>query len=406
MAKNPKERNLSEKILFVDDEPAVLDGYRRLLHKEFSIETALGGAAALALIAANQHEPFAVVVSDMRMPEMDGVQLLSRVRQISADTVRIALTGQADMQTAADCVNEGSIFRFLTKPCHKDVLATALTSGLVQYRLVVAEQELLEKTLSGSVKVLTEVLSLVNPAAFSRAVRMSRYVQHIVRKFHLEGGWRFEVAAMMSQLGCVTLDTDTIEAVYAGRKLSPEEQARLDAHPSVGADLLSNIPRLEPVARMIAQQESVPPSRHIPGQEHFDVVRLGAQILRVALAYDQRLSAGDSHAEAMRQLATRSDQLERSLVDALADIEVEPIHLQARSCRICDLDCDMILHEDVRTNNGLLIVAKGQQVTYPLLVRLRNFWERRSIGSTVLVRVPQAKIELKPEKAKPAAASR
>jgi response regulator RpfG family c-di-GMP phosphodiesterase len=395
---------MSDKILFVDDEPAVLDGYRRLLHKEFPVLTAVGGAAALELIAASRNEPFAVVVSDMRMPEMDGVQFLSRVRQGSPDTVRIALTGQADMQTAADCVNEGSIFRFLTKPCQKEVLGKALTAALVQYRLVVAEKELLEKTLSGSVKVLTEVLSLVNPAAFSRAVRMSRYVQHVVRKLHLEAGWRFEVAAMMSQLGCVTLDTDTIEAVYAGRKLSPEEQARLDAHPSVAADLLSNIPRLEPVARMIAQQESVSPSQHIPGQEHFDVVKLGAQILKVALAYDQRLSAGNSHAEALRLLLARTDQLERSIIDALADIEVEPIHLQVKTYRICDLDCNMILQEDVRTNNGLLIVAKGQQITYPLLVRLRNFWERKSIGPTVMVRVPQAEIgEMKPEKASSAA---
>jgi response regulator RpfG family c-di-GMP phosphodiesterase len=398
--KSRKELNMSDKILFVDDEPAVLDGIHRLLHKDFSLETAVGGSAGLELILSRKNEPFSVVVSDMRMPGMDGVQFLSRVRSLSPDTVRIALTGQADMQTAVDCVNEGSIFRFLTKPCQKEVLAKALTAALVQYRLVVAEKELLEQTLAGSVKVLTEVLSLVNPAAFGRAVRMNRYVQHIVRRLHLEAGWRFEVAAMMSQLGCVTLDNDTIEAVYAGRKLSSEEQARLDAHPLVAADLLSNIPRLEPVARMIAQQESVMPSQRVPGKDHFDVVALGAQILKVALAYDQLLSSGKGHDEALREMLMRSSQLEHSLVDALADIEVEPLHLEVKSCRICDLDCDMVLQEDVRTNNGLLIVAKGQRITYPLLVRLRNFWERRSIGSTVMVRVPQAELsEIKSEKA-------
>jgi DNA-binding NtrC family response regulator len=141
---------MSDRILFVDDEPAVLDGYCRLLHKEFSMLTAVGGAAGLELIEGAKTDPFAIVVSDMRMPGMDGVQFLSRVRALSPDTVRIALTGQADMQTAADCVNEGSIFRFLTKPCQKDVLGRALTSGLVQYRLVLAEKELLEKTLSKS----------------------------------------------------------------------------------------------------------------------------------------------------------------------------------------------------------------------------------------------------------------
>ena len=76
---------------------------------------------------------------------------------------------------------------------------------MAQYRLVCAEKELLEKTLRGTVYVLTEVLSVVSPAAFSRAMRVRRYVQHIVTRLALGNPWKFEVAAMMSQLGCVTL---------------------------------------------------------------------------------------------------------------------------------------------------------------------------------------------------------
>ena len=131
---------MSDKILFVDDEPGVLEGYRRLLHKEFSVETAVGAQDGLTAIAAAQEDAYAVIVSDMRMPEMNGVQFLSRVRTISADSVRIALTGYADIQTASNAVNEGSIFRFLIKPCEKEVLARALTAGLVQHGLVIAEK--------------------------------------------------------------------------------------------------------------------------------------------------------------------------------------------------------------------------------------------------------------------------
>ena len=89
---------MSEKILFVDDEPAVLEGYCRLLNKDFFVDTALGAQDGLAAIAAAQEDAYAVIVSDMRMPEMDGVRFLSRVRTISADSVRIALTGYADIQ--------------------------------------------------------------------------------------------------------------------------------------------------------------------------------------------------------------------------------------------------------------------------------------------------------------------
>jgi len=194
---------MAEKILLVDDDSNILDGYRRSLSREFLMETALGGQPALAMAAENG--PYAVVVSDMRMPGMDGIQLLSKIRALSPDTIRVMLTGNADMETAVNAINEGSIFRFLNKPCSKEAMAKTLTAALVQYRLVTAEKQLLEQTLSGSLQVLTEVLSLVNPAAFSRAERARRYIHHIVTVMKLGNPWQYEVAAMLSQLGCVTL---------------------------------------------------------------------------------------------------------------------------------------------------------------------------------------------------------
>ena len=185
---------MAEKILLVDDEPNVLDGYRRTLGREFTLETAVGGQEALALM---EKAPYAVVVSDMRMPGMDGVQLLSRVKTQSPDTIRVMLTGHADMETAINAINEGSIFRFLNKPVTKDMMAKTLTSALVQYRLVTAEKQLLEQTLSGALQVLTEVLSLVNPAAFSRAGRARRYIHHVVTSMKLGNPWQYEVAAML-----------------------------------------------------------------------------------------------------------------------------------------------------------------------------------------------------------------
>jgi CheY-like chemotaxis protein len=206
---------MNEKILFVDDEVPILEGYQRLLHREFQIDVAVGGRAALTMIETNG--PFAVVVSDMRMPEMDGAQLLSRIRGSHPETVRVMLTGNSDVQAAASAVNEGSIFRFLTKPCSKESLGKALTASLLQCRLINAEKDLLEKTLTGSIHVLSEILSLVNPAAFSRGMRLRRYIQHIAKALSLSNPWRFEIAAMMSQLGCVTIAPQTLAAVGQGR---------------------------------------------------------------------------------------------------------------------------------------------------------------------------------------------
>jgi len=105
---------MAEKILLVDDDCNILDAYRRSLSREFLMETAVGGEQALKLLA--QDDPFAVVVSDMRMPGMDGIQLLNTIKSQSPDTIRVMLTGNADMDTAIKAINEGSIFRFLNKP--------------------------------------------------------------------------------------------------------------------------------------------------------------------------------------------------------------------------------------------------------------------------------------------------
>ena len=192
-----------KRYLIVDDESNLLEGLQRLLRKGFSVDTATGGEAGLNLLAVAG--PFAVVMSDMRMPGMNGVQFLTAVRQRWPETVRLMLTGNADIQTAVDAVNEGCVFRFLTKPCPDDVLKGALQAALAQYQLITAEKELLEKTLYGSVKVLTEILALVNPAAFSRASRVHHTVQHLVQQLGLRDAWRYEIAAMLSQIGCVAL---------------------------------------------------------------------------------------------------------------------------------------------------------------------------------------------------------
>ena len=222
---------MAEMVLLVDDDRNILDGYRRSLSREFLLQTAMGGQQALELVA--ESGPYAVVISDMRMPGMDGIQLLTKIKALSPETTRVMLTGTSDLDTAINAINEGNIFRFLSKPCSKDVMAKTLTAALTQYRLVTAEKNLLERTLSGTVQVLTEVLSLVNPAAFSRAERARRYIHHVATEMSLGNPWQYEVAAMLSQLGCVTLPAETIDAVYRGEKLTPAEQVQYDAHPSV-----------------------------------------------------------------------------------------------------------------------------------------------------------------------------
>lgn len=119
------------RILFVDDEPNTLEAYQRTLRRRFHIETALGPHEALA--AVRERGPYAVVVADVRMPQMTGIELFGEIRTIAPETVRIILTGNADAQTAVDAFAQGQVFRYLNKPCSSKQLTEALEAGLAHY---------------------------------------------------------------------------------------------------------------------------------------------------------------------------------------------------------------------------------------------------------------------------------
>ncbi len=376
----------SEKILFVDDEPSVLEGLKRLLHRDFSVVTAVGPEMGLATIRLTG--PYAVVVSDMRMPVMNGAQFLVEVRKLSPGSIRILLTGYSDIESSIQAVNEGNIFRFLTKPCPKEVLSAALSAALDQHRLVTAEKELLEKTLMGSVKVLTEVIGMVNPLVFSCATRIQHCVRAIVDHLQLASPWRFEVAAMLSQLGCVVLQPEITRAIYAGQTLSPEDQDRFNGHPRIACDLLASIPRLEPIAWMIAHQHSPAAElKSAPGGQSEDIL-LGARILSVAVAYDRLLSQGNNVQHALQKLRARAHMFDPAIVGLLEDIAPDTA-ADVRTWPIADLQRGMILQEEIRTQAGVLVVAKGQEVTHPLTIRLRNFLDSKAISGNVVISMPK-----------------
>src|SRR5688572_3874776 len=158
------------RVLCVDDDARLLEGLTPHMRRDYQFQTATGGEEALQWLEKNG--PVAVVVSDMRMPGMDGANFLSRIAQKYPNTTRILLTGEPGRDGAVRAINEGQIYRFLTKPCPPQDLKAAINAGVRQHELMTAERVLLQETLLGSIKALVDVLGIIQPTAFGRAGRL------------------------------------------------------------------------------------------------------------------------------------------------------------------------------------------------------------------------------------------
>jgi response regulator RpfG family c-di-GMP phosphodiesterase len=366
-----REYSMSEKILFVDDEPNVLAAFERQLRKRFTIETATSGAVGLRKLA--EGEPFAVVVSDLRMPEMDGVQFLSTARELHPDCVRLLLTGYADIQHAVEAVNQGSLFRFLTKPCPLEMLFRALDAALVQHRLMISERELLDKTLRGSLQVLGEVLALANPTAFGRALRAQQLIRELSESIEEAKGWEVDVATVLSQLGCIALPETVLSAASRGAELRPDERKQMDTHPGVARDLLKQIPRLDRVVEIIAYQDKpyLAPSRQTLekcGKE----IPFGARLLKIVLDFDALINRGVPRPQALSLLESRVGEYDPELLSALAAKIRAEAKEEVLEVSMLDLTAGMVLAEDLFNDSGQLLLSKGNPITSALKRRLES----------------------------------
>lgn len=373
---------MTDKILFVDDEPNVLHSIQRSLRKRYSLDTAQSGQEALETL--ERDGPYAVIVSDMQMPEMNGAELLSIAKQSAPATVRIMLTGNADQQTAIDAINKGDILRFLNKPASADQIANALEAGLAQHRLIAAEKELLQDTLRGSVHALAEVLALTNPEIFGRSMRLKTRMHQVAVKMALDDVWQWETIALLALIGCVSVPADIVKKKVAGARMLPEELAEFAFHASAGADLLASIPRMEDVAAAIRYQEKYFDGSGSPDDTtKGETIPLGARMLRAILDLDAYELAGESTQSAFARLNERSGLYDPRVMAALGDVVSNNEGWEIRSVSMAALTDEMQLASDINTVTGMLLITKGQCTTQSVRRHLSKYHANGLIEATV-----------------------
>jgi len=376
---------MNNKILLVDDDENILSSYKRTLRAKFHLTTCSDPLEALKLFA--KQDSFAVVLSDFKMPGLDGNTFLSEVKKYSPNTVRIMLTGYADTNTAITAVNKGSIFRLLTKPCPNEILVDALSDALNQYALIVAEKELLQKTLKGSIKLLMDILSVFNPKAFSQASRLTNLSKSIAYRFGLNNTWEIETMVLLAKIGCVAIPSDILEKKLNGETLTPEEENLYLSHPQIGKALLANIPRLENISNIISYQ--LMPFGVVSkttGKIQPNEIPIEARILKVLEDYDIALRTGLDEKTAIQKMKEKIGEYDTNILVAL-DAEIAGIYsgLRIVTIDIEEIEAGMVIAEAIKDKFGHTLISKGTEISLVLKARLESYMLMNNVEKKIKI---------------------
>lgn len=375
---------MSERILIVDDEQPLLNGLRRRLGDYYDLTTTNSGDAALAEIEASGG--FAVVMTDMRMPGMNGIQLIQQARMLAPDSIYMMLTGNQDQATAIKAVNDGQVFRFLNKPCDHDLIRRALDAGLAQYRLVTAEKVLLHKTFAGAVGVLTDVLEIVQPDVFSRTSEVEMMVDTLRQAIGAPDRWEYKLAARLGLIGFALLPEEQRRKLETAAPEDPELQAILMESAATGARLLEKIPRLGTIAKIIREQVHVDGNCTISlAPQEDEIIAVGATLLRIAMQWNFLSRVGVSTKDAVAEMRQLLPKLHTVFDQELERTPICSDHLTPVSLTLEELEEGMVLYADVMTRDDSRLLRRGQRLSAVALEKLLNHYGNLLASDVVTV---------------------
>jgi response regulator RpfG family c-di-GMP phosphodiesterase len=420
-------------VLCVDDEPNILSSLKRVLRTEgHCVVTATSGRQALAMLA---EMPVDLVISDMRMPEMDGAQLLEQVSQRWPQLVRILLTGHADMGSTVAAINRGRIFRYLHKPWDEAELLLAVREGLkiqslererarlealtreqndqlqamngeLEQRVAARTQELkdanlrIQRNYLKSIKVFANLLELRDDTLAGHGRRVAETARDIARQMGLseEEARHVFIAGLLHDIGLIGMADKLLSRPVA--RYDNEEMQAYREHPARAEQSLMALDDMAPAMPIIRGHHERWDGTGFPDRKAGDAIPLGARILAVADAFDDLqngLVAGAAvNAQEARMLMrkARGTQFDPEVLDVFLQL-TEPQGTPRPAANKLVLGCDallpdMVLASDLVSARGVLMLTAGHRLTPALIRRIREFEQREGSKLELHIRTDSA----------------
>lgn len=416
-------------ILCVDDEPNILSSLRRLFRpRGFQILVADSGKAGLAVLEA---EPVDLVISDMRMPEMDGAQFLEQVRQKWPDTVRLLLTGHSDVAAIIDAINRGEIYRYITKPWDDNDIVLIVRQALERKAMeletkrlealtakqnqelkelnasleakveartaeIQAANERLKNSFVTSIKVFSTLIEMRGGSLSGHSRRVADLCRKIAHKLQLESKLTQEifVAALLHEIGKIGFADDMLSTPLS--KMKPDQLEAYRKHAAHAEQLLLPLHDLHGASEIISAQFERFDGTGFPDHLAGELIPIGTRILSLASDYDNmqigmqthsRLRPDEARVMISHGSGSRYDpKVVAAFIETISDASHKVSGVPDRPVKSEEMEIGMVLSRDLITPSGLLMLSSGHILDARMIVRIKNFERTGGLELTAHVR--------------------
>lgn len=373
--------SLKQRILIVDDTPSNIRVLNGILKDQYHVSVATNGIAALE-IANSEHSPDLILL-DIMMPEMDGYEVCKRLKA-SKTTSKIPIIFVTAMGKIEDETKgfELGCVDYITKPISPPIVLARIGTHLELKNAKNRVDQLLSKTLLGSIKMMSDIVSMINPMVFSQSSRLKKYASQIGQDLNLPGIWRLEIATTLSQIGTILIPNHILKKVRDGKTLTVEEQQLFNTHTSIAKELISNIPSLEIIGQIIERQRENPPDTDF---NTWDFVTTSSQILKLIHDYDKLIIAGRSQSDSFSILHEQKENYSKKLLAMLVELEGAKPENVSKMVYLKDLREGMVLLEDVICDSNVILVGKYTEISENILYLLLKNAKQREIREPMRV---------------------
>ncbi|HEC99531.1 MAG TPA: response regulator [Proteobacteria bacterium] len=399
-------------ILMVDDEENILSSLQRLLRREnYNVITNASPEKALEIL---KHEPVSLIISDQRMPEMDGTEFLEKARQIQPEAIRIILTGYADISAAMAAINQGQVYRFITKPWNDLDLKANIKQAIDFYHLRKENQRLFELTVQQNtelkelnenlerkveertqeiarlykelqssyfktIRIFMDLMQMYDPALGGHAKRVAVLSRLLAEKCELQGEELdvVEAAGSLHDIGLIGIPREIIRKKGSGRTAA--EEALYRQHPALGYAILNSVPKLDQVSILVKSHHEWFDGAGYPDRLKKEEIPLGARIIAVADVYDHLSVRRDiSREDVLHRLHKLAGaELDPSVVSAAIEVfsAIKTADRAEVAVTLADLRPDMVLARELKTHTGRLLMPKDAVLKEAYLEKIKRFHE-------------------------------